>query len=223
MLSTPGGGGCCEDAAAIGGHRADGLESSAWGPSIMAHRLLRLAWPLLLAAPLAHADVYTWTDASGRLNVSNVAPPAGVRVRSVVHEDPPRTTPSAVAARDAARVAEVQALTERVADLEHEIDRARAERPQPYRVIATAPPAPPVQIAVTVMPPPAPPAQYPAAPSPYADCDPLVFGCPPFVYPVGVVVLRNPGFGRFHRFGHLRAGHRMPARMPRPMTPVRHR
>jgi len=173
----------------------------------------------MLAATLgalpAHADVYTWTDASGRLNVSNVAPPEGVHVSRVVHEDPPKVTPSAAAAR----AAEVRALTDRVAELQDEVERARAPAappPVPYRVVAAPPP--PVQVAVNVM---APPAQYSAPPAPAApDCDPLVFGCPPFVYPVGVVVLRTPGLHRFHRFQHLRAGHRPP--VGRALRPAGH-
>jgi hypothetical protein len=190
----------------------------------MVPRLFSIAFPVLLAgmavAAPARADVYTWTDPSGRLNVSNVAPPEGVHVDRVVHVDPPTITPAAAAARDAARAAEVQALNERVAQLQDEVERARMQAPPaPYRVVAAPPP--PTQVVVNVM---APPAQYaaPAAEEP-PYCDPLMFGCPPFVYPAGVVVLRTPAFHRshrFHRFEQPRAGHRMSG--ARPLPPIGH-
>ena len=185
-------------------------------------RLFPIALPVALAAALgahaARADVYTWTDKSGRLNVSNIAPPEGVKVERVVHEDPPKIAPSAAAAR----AAEVQALNERVAQLEDEVERARAQPPPvPYRVVAAPPPMPPpVQVVVNVAPPPAP--YPPPAEAVAPDCDPLVFGCPPYFAPVGVVVLRSPGFHRFdrfhrfNRFEHARAGKRMPAMRPTP-------
>ena len=60
-----------------------------------------MALPVMLAAALgtqlARADVYTWTDASGRLNVSNIAPPEGVHVSRVVHEDPAKARAGAAA------------------------------------------------------------------------------------------------------------------------------
>ena len=46
--------------------------------------LVRKALPALLAfacgLPVAHADIYTWTDESGRVNISNLTPPDGARV-----------------------------------------------------------------------------------------------------------------------------------------------
>jgi len=179
---------------------------------------------------LAHADVYTWTDATGRLNVSNIAPPEGVRVTRVVHENPP--PPEVVAARAAARTREVQALSERVAQLEDEVERAQRQAPPPgpYRVV-TPPAAPtaPVHVAVTVM---QPPPQYPSPPTPYGgECDPGTFGCtafgytgfgypgfgypgfgyPGFGYPASIVVLRDRGFHHFDHFHQSRAAHRAPA------------
>jgi uncharacterized small protein (DUF1192 family) len=189
--------------------------------SIMPAHLLRTALPMMLAgmlgAPLACADVYTWTDASGRVNVSNIAPPAGVHVSHVVHEDPAKKGPKAAAAHDAAREADVQALTERVAELQDEVERARRQVPAPatYRAV----PPPPIQIAVNVIPP-APPVDYAPPAAPYAaNCDPTVFGCPVFGYPANVIVLRTPRFHRFHRFDQPRAGHRFPA--ARPVQPGR--
>ena len=183
--------------------------------SIMRSLPLR-AVPLLLAGalavPLAHADVYTWTDHSGRLNVSNIAPPEDVHVLSVVHEDPPKARPKPAPARDV----EVQALTERVAQLEDQVDRAKQQPALPPVVYRPAPSPPPVQVNVTVMPsPPANPypptyASYPAYPYPgypglpYDQCDPTIFGCPlGYGFPVGVVVLKTPrghGFKHFDRF-----------------------
>src|SRR5690242_4203277 len=112
--------------------------------SIMRPLLLRASLPVMLAgafsAPPACADVYTWTDASGRLNVSNIAPPQGVHVSRVVHEDPPKVRPNPPPGRDAAREAEVQALNERVAQLQDQVDRAQRQPPPvpvvPYRAVA---------------------------------------------------------------------------------------
>ncbi len=96
-----------------------------------------------LAIPIAYADVYTWTDPSGRVNVSNLPPPEGTRVTNVVRENPP--TPAQLEARrEAARLAEVQALTERVRQLEYEVESS-ARQP----AIAMAPPvayAPPIAV-----------------------------------------------------------------------------
>ena len=51
--------------------------------------LVRLSLPAALAGALcvqpAQADIYTWVDASGTINVSNLAPPDGVSVTRVVH------------------------------------------------------------------------------------------------------------------------------------------
>ena len=181
--------------------------------------LLRTAMPAILAgalgAPLAHADVYTWTDRSGRLNVSNIAPPEGVHVSRVVREDPPKVRPAAPP-RDTVRDAEMQALTERVGELQAEVDRAQRQPPVPavaYRAVA---PAPPVQVVVNVVPP-APAANYAAVPGYPPGCDPTVFGCPAFGYPVGVVVLKAP---RFHRFDHVNRFHRLHRNAGAPLRPA---
>ena len=53
-------------------------------------RFLSIVLPFVLsctfAPQLAQADVYTWKDASGRMNVSNLPPPEGAKVGHVVHE-----------------------------------------------------------------------------------------------------------------------------------------
>ena len=99
--------------------------------SIMLTPLLRAALPAVLAGTLglqpAHADIYTWVDASGVVNVSNLAPPENVRLTDVIHASAPKTTSREDAARDTARDAEVQALAERVRQLEDEVELARSK------------------------------------------------------------------------------------------------
>jgi hypothetical protein len=160
-----------------------------------------------LATQAAYADIFTWTDPSGRLNISNVEPPKDAQARRIVQEAAPR---AATKPDPPAQPSEVEALKERVADLESEIDRAR-------QASATPPPAPVVVVApVVVAPPPQPaaPAVAYAPPPDVAPCDPLMFGCPAFGYPVNVVVVRTP---RFHRFRHAgRANRRAPVVPARP-------
>jgi uncharacterized protein DUF4124 len=93
--------------------------------SIMLTRLLRATLPAVLAGTFglqpAHADIYTWVDASGGVNVSNLAPPDGVRITNVIVASPPKTT-THDDDREAARDAEVQALTKRVRQLEGDVE-----------------------------------------------------------------------------------------------------
>ena len=206
--------------------------------SIMASHPVRaaLAATLALATTVAFADVYTWKDPSGRLNVSNIAPPEGVHVESVVHEDPPKPSPSALAARDAAHAADVQTLNERVAQLEDEVERAKQQPPLPPVVYRPAPSAPPVQVTVNVIP--SPPASVPAyAPPypvysgypypgypglPYDYCDPTIFGCPAFGYPVGGVVVLSAPHAHAKHFMRMRGGSAPGGMRPMPMPmPVR--
>src|SRR5215471_16772237 len=92
--------------------------------------LLRIAFPIALAATFglrsAHADIYTWVDSSGALNVSNLTPPDDARVLKVVHTDDA-----------AARKSETQALADRVKQLEDEVAMATRQPPPSY-----APPPP---------------------------------------------------------------------------------
>src|SRR5437763_13179796 len=119
---------------------------------------------LFVAGPLAvvpaRAEVYTWVDASGTVNVSNLAPPSGVHVTNVVHEIAQATAARVDAAREAARAAEVQTLSDRVRQLEDEAEFARRQAPPPLAYQPLQPP--PVTYIVT---PPAPPMQYAAAPA----------------------------------------------------------
>src|ERR1700693_2583337 len=88
----------------------------------MLTRLLRATLLVVLAGTFglqpAHADLYTWVDTSGGVNVSNLAPPEGVRITNVTPASPNATHD----AREAARDAEVQALTTRVRQLEAEVE-----------------------------------------------------------------------------------------------------
>jgi hypothetical protein len=101
----------------------------------------------LAAGGSARADIYTWVDKNGITNVSNEAPPDGVRVAKVV-----RTAPKDPAREAAARQAEVRALRDRVDELAKEIEQAR-DVPPPYAaapVMAFAPPSPPPAPTVVV-------------------------------------------------------------------------
>src|ERR1700687_3450705 len=92
--------------------------------SIMLTRLLQTTLPVVVAGTLglqpAHADLYTWVDASGGVNVSNLAPPEGARITNVIPASPPKTT-TRDDPREAVRDAEVQALTKRVRQLEDQV------------------------------------------------------------------------------------------------------
>ena len=171
-----------------------------------------LAWLLGLSA--ARADIYTWTDAAGRVNISNLTPPDGVRVTNVVHETP-KPPPVRPDPGDASAQADVQALSERVRQLEREIDFARRAPPPMSYAAAPAPPVvqyPDVQYSYAMQPP----------PQPSYGCDPSWIGCGgfgylgwPYGYPASVVVVRAP---RFHRGDAFHGMHRnpMPAMRPPP-------
>ncbi len=180
------------------------------------HRL-RAAFAVVLAGflglQLAHADIYTWVDASGTVNVSNLAPPEGARVTMVIRETVPKIAVRDDVAREAARQAEVQALATRVQQLQDEVDQARRQ--------------PPVQVEYRSMPaPPAMPYGIDLAPQPVQSADnavsPAGYGCDgtwascgiwwgPGVYPASVVVLRAPNF---RRFNPVHGGHHFAARPP---------
>jgi hypothetical protein len=165
--------------------------------------LLRAVVPAALAGmaafSAAQADVYTWVDAAGRTNVSNLDPPEGVRVTSVQRTDPARAA-AAAAAREALRASEVQALGERVRELEDQVEAAARQPPPPIALnVVVAPPAP------SYPPEWAPAPAYYDVPEPapsYAGCDPSWFGCGfgwyPGIYPASVVVAGAPAF-RGHR------------------------
>jgi hypothetical protein len=173
-------------------------------------RTRQVAWAMGFATIVgfssAHADIYTWVDASGRLNLSNREPPEGARVTSVYREDPAARA-SAEAARAAAQRDEVKALNERVTQLQRDVDAAN-ERPAPAPIVYTlpapapAPPAYPQVIAQTIVAPSAP--AYDGCADWWSNC----FAPGYFLYPGSVVVLNAPG----HRF-------RPVERRPRGMMP----
>jgi len=158
---------------------------------------------VLLAWTSASADIYTWTDANGKLNLSNRPPPADARITSVYREDP-AVRASADAAQAAARAEELKALNERVAQLERDLDTASRQPPAPP-VVYTLPAAPPVYyppvIAQTIV--------VPSAPA-YSDCAGSWGDCS-FAgnfgwYPGGFVVVGAPAShrGPLHRGSHGR-------------------
>jgi hypothetical protein len=169
--------------------------------------LTRLLQTILLpvfacTVEFAHADVYTWVDASGTVNYSNLAPPEGVRVTNVMHESGPKVATLADTTRDVARGAEVQALSERVQQLERELELNRRQM------------APPMEYSPLPMPP-AVPYTADLAPPASTGCDPASMDCEPgfgpSIYPAGVIVLRPPNFHRIHPF---RSGHRFVVQRP---------
>lgn len=179
----------------------------------------RLAWTIACLGAFAwgsaHADIYTWVDSSGNVNLSNRPPPEGARVTNVFREDP-AVQASAEAARAAAQRDELHALTERVTQLERDLEAANT-RPAPAPIVYVPPaPAPvsypPVMVEAIVA---------PTAPA-YGDCGSPWSGCfaPGYFgfYPGGVVVLDTAGSHRFHR-GHRmqRAAMPHPARFPTPV------
>ena len=166
-----------------------------------------------------HAEVYTWTDASGRVNVSNLPPPAGVRVTSVIRESP-EAVARVEAAREAARQAEVQALSDRVQQLEREVDVARRTPPMPPYPVA-APPAAVQNTFVMVQPPVQ--DRFDAPPPVPTGCGYGGLDCGywwgPGVYPASILVLSAPNVHRM-RPGH--GTHRVvdkPPRQPRRPSP----
>jgi hypothetical protein len=157
----------------------------------------------------ARADIYTWIDASGRTNISNLDPPPDARVTSVIKSSAvkPETR------NDALRDAEVQALAERVRQLQDDVEQARRQATVPvqYQYV----PSPPIVQYISI-PGPA-PMQYAddGASQPAYGCDSSWASCAlgwyPGVYPASVVVLRAPGF---HRGFPNRGGHHVFAPQP---------
>src|SRR6185369_8925131 len=90
---------------------------------------LTTGFAAMLATGVAHADVYTWTDESGMLNVSNLTPPEGAKIAKVVKESPRTTPPPSAPPPDAAPPIEFQTLALRVRQLEYEVELARRQPP----------------------------------------------------------------------------------------------
>jgi hypothetical protein len=175
---------------------------------------LLMALAGMSASSAARADVFTGVDKSGRVNISNLDPPADAHVTSVVHINAPKVTPAAVeAAREARHQAEVAALAEQVRQLQDEVKAAQRPPPAPqprYRIAA----APPVSYAAGDWAPDTSPYAYDTPPITSAGCDPSWAGCAPFWgFPTSVIVLRTPAFHRFASSrGHRAFGSRPPMR-----------
>jgi hypothetical protein len=114
---------------------------------------LAVALAGILGLPAAWADVYVWVDALGHTNVSNLAPPDDAKVKNVI-KSVPRTAAQEEAARAATQRAEMQALNDRVAMLQEQLEQSRREA----AVMPAAFAPPPVVYA--------PPPQYNWAPPP---------------------------------------------------------
>jgi hypothetical protein len=162
-----------------------------------------------LGLQLAHADIYTWADASGSINVSNLAPPQGARVISVTHTNAADAVREN-AARDGARRAQTQALEERVRQLEADAELTRRQ-PPPQVVYPVIPAPPPMQYRFDPAPPPVQYTVYSSPPANTMGCDPGWMDCGlgwfPNFYSTGIVFVRAPTFRRFpsipvrHQFG----------------------
>jgi hypothetical protein len=151
----------------------------------------------------ARADIYTWVDASGTIHISNLSPPDGVRITNVTHETAQDPESRIDAAREAARQAELQELSDRVRQLENEADVARRPVPPPQVVYVQVPVPPPVQYPVEM----APPAS--------GGCDPSWAGCWGWwgsgFYPASIVVVGTP---KVQRSPHRHSGHGAPVQRP---------
>jgi hypothetical protein len=173
--------------------------------------LLRIAtFSTLAIASLAHADIYTWTDDKGRVNISNVEPPEGARVTSVLRENNALTAANEAArerAKEALRDAEVQALAERVRQLQAEVELAK--RPVPVPVAAAPAPVyvpytgefapPPVQYTVINASPVMGGGGSGGCYSGWPDCQfGWYSGFYPGFYPVSVAIPRDRHFRRDH-------------------------
>ena len=192
----------------------------------MLNGMCRAALPATLALAFAlpaHADIYTWVDASGNTNVSNLAPPDGVKVTNVQRALPPEIVAREDAAREAARQAETRALAERVRQLES--DAARGPPPD-YRPPMAPPPViqyiveapqPPMQQSVEITSP-----AYGGYGYGGYGCDPSWFGCWwPGLYPASVIVVgaSNPHHNHPIQHGHNVTGPRLPPPFGPPLVP----
>ena len=152
----------------------------------------------------ARADIYTWVDAKGGLNVSNVPPPDDARVLKVMHTAKPPATSDPSAAPAPPRSPETQALADRVAQLEDQVQMARQQSPVVYAPV----PSPPVPTVVQyfIQQPADQGAQYvdlspPAPPYANSSCDPTWYSCGygwgSGFYPYTVVVAPTSNFRPF--------------------------
>jgi len=172
-------------------------------PKRLAVRLFAalLPWVAALAcAGAARADIYTWTDAKGTVNISNVAPPEDVHVTTVMHEDPAALAARAAAAQ-AARDADMQRLADRVRQLEYEAQYS--QRQAPPAIYAAPSPAPSTSVVQYVMNV-APPQSQSYAPNGSYGCDPGYgydgYGYDGYGYGYGYANCGGSGFSGFYPY-----------------------
>jgi hypothetical protein len=151
---------------------------------MISRRLFATAFSLVGFMCVIHpsrADVYAWVDASGGVTYSDLAPPPGARVISVVSEtaQPVSARANGRAPREPTQSEEVRVLSDRVRQLEREIELA-AERAPPPAQYATIPPV------------------MPYAPCSWADCGPW-WSAPAYPIAYGAVVVGSRGFHHSHR------------------------
>jgi len=97
----------------------------------------------LLAGAPAQAEILGWVDAAGNVTYSNMPPPKDARVIDQIEEEPvdPQALARAQAAAAALHASQLQALNDRVRELEQQLKQnQRAAAPVIYPV---APPVPP--------------------------------------------------------------------------------
>jgi hypothetical protein len=186
--------------------------------------MARLGLPLvslLVAAGFvvqpAQADIYTWTDKAGVINVSNLPPPESARVTKVTRAAP-RDAAREAAAVEAARQAEVRALADRVHQLQGELEQSRRDTPPPVAFVAPQMPyAPAPTYIVNVVSPPAPAYAAPAGGCGYGfgwDCG---FGFWPGFYTSSPVVIRGKHPHHHRRVGPVAGNqHLIPPLIPLP-------
>jgi len=191
---------------------------------------LRAALPATLALAFAlpaHADIYTWVDAAGTTNVSNLAPPDGVRVTKVQRALPAEVVAREDAAREAARQAETRALADRVRQLESDAARApppdyRPPAPPPVIQYIVEAPQPPMQQSVEITAPAYGGYGYGGYGYGGYGCDPSWFGCWwPGFYPASVIVVgaSSPHQNHPMQHGHSLTGPRLPPPFGPPLVP----
>jgi hypothetical protein len=152
----------------------------------------------VLGISCARADIYTWTDVAGRVNVSNLTPPPDAHITNVF-----RTSPADAAreqaAREAAQQSQLAALTDQVQQLRDEVAAAQRQ-PAAAPTYWVAPSTPDYQNAVDA---PAPQVYYDdnAAQQAASGCDVSWNSCGvftlPFFFPASVVVIAPPARRRF--------------------------
>jgi hypothetical protein len=175
-----------------------------------------LAAVLCSGAPCARADIYTWVDASGTTNISNIAPPEGTRVTSVLKSSSVKPADS-----DAGRDEVIRNLADRVRQLQNEVEASRRAPPVPAAYPYGVPP-PQAQYVADAMPPPVQYSEFGSAPSQDMGCDSMYQYCGPvwgFVGVPAVIAWTAPYVRHFHgargsprgfapRPGHMHGGAR---------------